>query len=89
MITETYLNHPTFGLLFSLSMIDDQSSLYTTLYAHRLFFVVTVSQTGLEFASVTRNEARIVLENRLRFLRRSGLQQDFKELQRVHHQTFH
>ncbi|NJK40460.1 MAG: DUF3539 family protein [Acaryochloridaceae cyanobacterium SU_2_1] len=89
MLTEKYLNHPTFGLLFSLSIIDDQSSLYTTLYAHRLFFVVTVSETGLEFASVTRNEARIVMENRLRFLRRSGLQRDFQALQHVHQQTFH
>lgn len=38
MITETYLNHPTFGLLYSLCVIDAKSALYTTLYAQRLFF---------------------------------------------------
>lgn len=88
MITETYLNHPTFGLLFSLSIIDSQSALYTTLYAQRLFFIVTTAQQSLEFAPITRQEARILVESRLRLLKRSGSRQDYDQLQRVHQQTF-
>ena len=89
MITETYLNHPTFGLLFSLCLIDSESALYTTLYAQRLFFVATTTEQGLEFIPITRQEARGVVENRLRLLRRSGSRQDFDQLQLVHQQTFH
>lgn len=88
MITETYLNHPTLGLLFCLSQIDAESALYTTLYAQRLFFIVSVSDTGLEFYSISRQEARAIIEGRLRALRRSGARQDYDQLQLVHQQTF-
>ncbi|WP_299409655.1 transcriptional coactivator PipX [Acaryochloris sp. IP29b_bin.148] len=88
MITETYLNHPTFGLLFSLCLIDSESALYTTLYAQRLFFVVTISERGLEFSAISRQEARVTVESRLRILRRSGSRQDYDQLQLVHQQTF-
>ena len=88
MITETYLNHPTFGLLYSLCMIDAESGLYTTLYAQRLFFVVTTSENQLEFSPITRQEARVTVESRLRILRRTGTRQDYNQLQIVHQQTF-
>ncbi len=88
MITETYLNHPTFGLLFSLCMIDAESALYTTLYAQRLFFVVTTSEQELEFSAISRQEARVIVESRLRILKRSGTRQDYNQLQLVHQQTF-
>jgi len=88
MITETYLNHPTLGLLFSLSQIDAESALYTTLYAQRLFFIVSVSKAGLEFFSISRQEARAIIEGRLRALRRSGSRHDYDQLQLVHQQTF-
>ncbi|NJK29345.1 MAG: DUF3539 family protein [Acaryochloris sp. RU_4_1] len=88
MITETYLNHPTFGLLFSLCVINSESALYTTLYAQRLFFMVTTSEKGLEFSPIPRQEARILVENRLRILKRSGSRQAYDQLQLVHQQTF-
>lgn len=88
MITETYLNHPTFGLLSSLCMIDAEKALFTTLYAQRLFFVVSSSGQGLDFLAISRHEARVIVESRLRMLKRSGTRQDYNQLQLVHRQTF-
>ncbi|MDJ1173754.1 transcriptional coactivator PipX [Roseofilum capinflatum] len=85
---ETYLSHPTFGLLFRVCVIEDRKELFTTLYAQRLFFVVITSPQGLQFESVTRGEARILLENRLRSLRREGKLSLYDELMAVHKRTF-
>ena len=88
MINETYLTHPNFGLLFSICRIDNEKTLYTTLYAQRLFFVVTTSNDSLSFNSISRQEAKSTVENRMRELRRSGLSQDVKVLQTAYQQTF-
>ncbi|HEY9740229.1 MAG TPA: PipX family protein [Coleofasciculaceae cyanobacterium] len=88
MNTETYLNHPTFGLLFRVCMVEEGQELFTTLYAQRLFFVVTTSPNGLAFEPIGRSDARLLVENRLRLLRRTGPSQDFEQLQLVHKQTF-
>jgi PII interaction protein X len=53
MSAETYLNHPTFGLLFKICMVDDNRELFATLYAQRLFFVVNAANPkGLVFEPV-------------------------------------
>lgn len=88
MTNETYLNHPTFGLLFSICLIDENSELFTTLYAQRLFFLVTTGSTGLQFEPISRGEARIIVENRLRALRRLGRQKEYDQLQAIHKRTF-
>jgi PII interaction protein X len=88
MTSETYLNHPTFGLLFSICTFEKDRSLFTTLYAQRLFFVVTQNQNGITFEPITRNEARIIAETVLRLLRREGTQVDYDRLQKIHRQTF-
>lgn len=88
MTTETYLNHPTFGLLFSICVLDKERSLYTTLYAQRLFFLVAQNSEGIKFDPITRNEARIFAEASLRTLRREGSQTDYDRLQAIHRQTF-
>ncbi|MDJ1185849.1 transcriptional coactivator PipX [Roseofilum casamattae] len=88
MSSETYLSHPTFGLLFRVCAIDDRQELFTTLYAQRLFFVVITNAEGLKFESVTRGEARILLENRLRSLRRQRDYAIYDELMAVHKRTF-
>lgn len=85
---ENYLNHPNFGLLFRLCLTDGERELFTTLYAQRLFFVVAAGQEGLEFEPISRTNARIMVENRLRLLRRLGQDQDFSHLQEVYKQTF-
>jgi PII interaction protein X len=89
MSTETYLNHPNFGLLFRVCMVDDGEELFATLYAQRLFFLVTQSPTeGLVFQPLGRSSARMILEGRLRILRRAGQQVDYDRLQNTYKQTF-
>lgn len=88
MNTETYLNHPTFGLLYRVCLIEENQELFTTLYAQRLFFLVTVNPVGISFEPISRSDARLLVENRLRQLRRQGLSADYQELQMVHQRTF-
>ncbi|HAG83450.1 MAG TPA: DUF3539 domain-containing protein [Cyanobacteria bacterium UBA11162] len=85
---ETYLNHPTFGLLFRVCMVEENQELFTTLYAQRLFFLVTTGPNGLAFEPISRSDARHLVENRLRLLRRMGLSKDLEQLQVIHQQTF-
>jgi PII interaction protein X len=88
MNTETYINHPNFGLLYRICLVGDNQELFTTLYAQRLYFLVSNHPEGLQFQPVTRNEARIIVENRLRMLRRNGQIADYKELMKMHQQHF-
>jgi PII interaction protein X len=54
-------------------MVEEGQDLFATLYAQRLFFLVSNSATdGLVFQPLGRSNARQMLENRLRILRRSG-----------------
>lgn len=88
MDTETYLNHPTFGLLYRVCLIGENQELFTTLYAQRLFFLVTTGPTGLKFEPISRSDSRLMVENRLRLLRRTGQLKEYDLLQIVHHRTF-
>lgn len=88
MSNENYLNHPNFGLLFRVCLIDESRELFTTLYAQRLFFLVANGKEGLEFEPITRTDARILVENRLRSLRRLGQAQDYDLLHKAYKQTF-
>lgn len=69
-------------------MVDENQDLFTTLYAQRLFFLVTTELKVLKFQSIGRTEARMVLENRLRTLRRSGNSHEYELLQNVFQSTF-
>ncbi|QFS46509.1 pipX, PII interaction protein X [Nostoc sphaeroides CCNUC1] len=69
-------------------MVDDNQDLFTTLYAQRLFFLVANDVKGVKFQSLGRTEARMMLENRLRTLRRSGQSQEYDQLQSVFQRTF-
>ncbi len=94
---ETYLSHPTFGLLYSLCWLGDRQAIFTTLYAQRLFFRVTlgvedpagpIGQGDFAFEPISRNEARQLLEERIRILRRSGQTDTLAPLQAVYKRTF-
>ncbi|MGF1478913.1 MAG: transcriptional coactivator PipX [Cyanophyceae cyanobacterium] len=85
---ETYLNHPTFGLLYRVCLIAENQELFTTLYAQRLFFLVKLGANGISFEPISRSEARLLVENRLRQLRRNGLTEEYNELNAIHQQTF-
>lgn len=88
MSTETYLNHPNLGLLFRISLIGENRELFATLYAQRLFFLVSTESAGTRFESVSRMDARLLVESRLRDLRRAGQQLEYNQLQAIHKQTF-
>lgn len=88
MSSEIYLNHPTFGLLYRICLLEDSQELFTTLYAQRIFFLVSNGSTGFTFEPITRSDARLLVENRLRLLRRTGQAQDYQQLQAIHQQTF-
>jgi PII interaction protein X len=88
MSTETYLNHPTFGLLYRVCPIEETRELFATLYAQRLFFLVTTHEDGIQFEPVSRTEARLMAETRLRNLRRAKQQKELDQLQSTYKQTF-
>ncbi|NJP08409.1 MAG: DUF3539 family protein [Leptolyngbyaceae cyanobacterium RU_5_1] len=88
MSDENYINHPNFGLLFRVCLVDANRELFTTLYAQRLFFLVVTGDDGLEFEPLTRSDARITVENRIRLLRRTGSQHDYDQLLKIYKQTF-
>jgi PII interaction protein X len=85
---ETYLNHPTFGLLYRICLVEEHRELFATLYAQRIFFSVTTASEGLIFEPVGRVDARLLVENRLRLLRRSGQNQEYQQLHTIHQQIF-
>ena len=88
MNTESYFNHPTFGMLFLICKLEDNEELFTTLYAQRLFFVVNTSKPGMTFEPITRMDARLKVEQRLRKMRRFAPPAEVEALQALYKQTF-
>jgi PII interaction protein X len=86
--TENYLSHPNLGLLFRVCWLDERRELFATLYAQRLFFVVSSDPSGFRFESIGRLDSRLLVEGRLRELRRAGQAQEYSQLQAIHKQTF-
>ncbi|MBE9167414.1 PipX family protein [Pleurocapsales cyanobacterium LEGE 06147] len=85
---ETYLNHPTFGLLYRVCLVKDNQELFTTLYAQRLFFLVTIQSEKLVFEPISRSDARLLVESRLRQLRFSESLTKHQQLQTVYQRIF-
>lgn len=85
---ETYLNHPSFGLLYRICEVKENQNIFTTLYAQRLFFLVTVNEDSLVFDPISRSEARMLVENRVRQLRTQGNLLKHHELQKIYQRTF-
>lgn len=85
---DSYLNHPTFGLLYRVCLVEEGQEIFTTLYAQRLFFLVAVGAEGLTFESIGRSQARMMVESRLRKLRRIGATEEYEELSAVHQRFF-
>ncbi|MDB9528808.1 PipX family protein [Oscillatoria sp. CS-180] len=89
MSTENYINHPTFGLLFRLCLLDEGTELFATLYAQRLFFIVSPAiPKGLAFEAIGRGDARQMVEERMRHLRRRGDYSEYDRLQKIYKKTF-
>ena len=88
MTSENYLNHPTFGLLYRICVVEENQELFTTLYAQRIFFLVTNNSTGLSFQPVTRSDARLTIDTRILLLRRNGQNPEAYQLQSMMKQNF-
>lgn len=88
MTGENYINHPNFGLLYRVCPVEDSQELFTTLYAQRLFFLVTNGPGGIKFQPVGRSDARLMVEIRIRQFRRNGQTSEYQKLQEVHKNTF-
>ena len=69
---ERYLNHPTFGLLYRVSPAGEGKDLFATLYAQRIFFVVTLQDRGATFEVIPLMDARHLAEQNLARSRREG-----------------
>jgi PII interaction protein X len=88
MTSENYLNHPTFGLLYRICVVEENQELFTTLYAQRVFFLVSNNPNGLSFQPVTRADARLTIDTRIRLLRRNGQIPEYQQLQLMMQQNF-
>lgn len=89
MNSETYINHPTFGLLYRVCIVEESKELFATLYAQRLFFLVTTLGDTVQFDPVSRTDGRLLVEARMRNLRRGNQLQDYGQLQATYKRTFH
>lgn len=49
---------------------------------------MTQGPPGLKFEPISRSDAKLLLEIRLRMLRRTGQGEEYKKLQEVHRNTF-
>ncbi|NCO74255.1 MAG: DUF3539 family protein [Cyanobacteria bacterium] len=89
MSTETYINHPNFGLLYRLCIIEKNEELFTTLYAQRLFFKVVIKPQQVVFEPLSRTEARLLIESKLRYLRGNGEWDIYRQVNELYQSTFH
>lgn len=87
MSKEVYLNHPIFGLLYRVCLLDENREIFTTLYAQRLFFMVKTNPEGVTFEPMSRANAKMQIEQRLRQLRRT-VNQEYQEVYQIYQQTF-
>tara|TARA_B100001142_G_C13967096_1_gene513367 strand:+ start:396 stop:662 length:267 start_codon:yes stop_codon:yes gene_type:complete len=84
---ERYLNHPTFGMLYQVSTAGEGRDLYATLYAQRMFFLVTLQPRGAQFEVIPYQDARHHAE--LHFARcRRDRSADFADWKQLFDQTF-
>ena len=70
MSSERYLNHPTFGMLYQVSPGNEGKDIYATLYAQKMFFLVTLQPRGAQFEVIPYLDARHYAELHLTRCRR-------------------
>ena len=87
MNAERYLNHPTFGMLYLVSSANNGRDVYATLYAQKIFFLVTLQPRGATFEVIPYMDARHYAEMHLSKCRREK-SADFELWQKLFTQTF-
>ena len=87
MSSERYLNHPTFGMLYQVSPANEDKDLYATLYAQKMFFLVTIKEREILFEVIPYLDARNQAEINLQKVRRD-LSSDLDKWENLFKQTF-
>ena len=87
MSSERYLNHPTFGMLYQVSLGTEGKDIYATLYAQKMFFLVEIKQREVSFEVIPYLDARNQSEINLQKARRQG-SEDFSKWENLFRQTF-
>jgi PII interaction protein X len=85
--SERYLNHPTFGMLYQVSLGIEGKDIYATLYAQKMFFLVEVRHREVFFEVIPYLDARNQSELNLQRARRQG-SEDFSKWDNLFRQTF-
>ena len=87
MSSERYLNHPTFGMLYQVSPANEDKDLYATLYAQKMFFLVTIKEREISFEVIPYLDARNQAEINLQKARRQS-SSDLPKWENLFKQTF-
>ena len=87
MNAERYLNHPTFGMLYLVSPASNGRDVYATLYAQKIFFLVTSQPRGADFEVIPYLDARHYAEMHL-FKCKRDKSSDSAVWQELFNQTF-
>ena len=87
MNSERYLNHPTFGMLYLVAPAGEGRDVYATLYAQKMFFLVTLQSRGAQFEVIPYLDARHHSEIHLARCRKNK-SEETKHWEELFHQTF-
>ena len=87
MSSERYLNHPTFGMLYQVSQAHEGKDIYATLYAQKMFFLVSMKSREIIFEVIPYLDARNQAEINLQRARREG-SLDLAKWENLFKQTF-
>ncbi len=87
MSSERYLNHPTFGMLYQVSLGSEGKDIYATLYAQKMFFLVEIKQREVFFEVIPYLDARNQSELNLQRAKRQG-SDDLSKWENLFTQTF-
>ncbi|TGH23258.1 MAG: DUF3539 family protein [Aphanocapsa feldmannii 277cI] len=79
MAAEHYLNHPTFGLLYRVCPAGESRDVFASLYAQRIFFLVTSQPTGVSFETIPLMDARHLRARRESLESHAGWQDIFSK----------
>ena len=87
MTSERYLNHPTFGMLYQVSPANEGKEIYATLYAQKMFFLVSIKPKEILFEVIPYLDARNQAEINLQKVKRSS-PSDLAKWDNLFKQTF-
>ena len=81
------MNHPTFGMLYLVAPAGEGRDVYATLYAQKMFFLVTLQPRGAQFEVIPYLDARHHAEMHLNRCKRTQ-SSDLNRWKELFQQTF-